>query len=784
MKKNNKIYYACCLMLIFILCFSNVVFADNSSLPQGIGVKSVLQEVKDDSKGVEYKEAQIEISGVKYDEHNGRNYYEYDDNGETKRQYIEGTIKCNGTETYLEAFCNPDYPDVCYVIIPNPPEGEVTEEYIKSCVFGLNGGPEIDLANQDFEVPDAILPVERESFLDAVSTKIRDELIKLVEDIFNGIMLPLGDGVLFMLYKAVGEPVTIDSIIFNDIEKVDVNYWEKASPSSVKEIMSKVISYWYSIFRKVACVVYLITLAAIGVTIMFNSTADKKARYKDALVSWVVGVAILFLFPYVMKYMVELNNAVVGLLRGNFANSNTVNTSDAIANIKGVSLIDGFKYFGKDGFVELMLGDGCVENGKVNSDLIGDSMMKTRAIAQNTHQFVITIIYLILIGETIVLLFMYYKRAFMVAFLITIFPIVVMSYAIDKLGDRKAQSFGIWFKEFTVNVIVQMFHAVIYVLIVNTTIELYSTKGGSDWLLMILSVLFLFEGEKILRNIFSIKSSAGTIGDLAATGIAVTAVAKKAQDMIKGSGKGAIDPSKDDADAQKAIESRNSNSSNLAAENAKTEMATPSTGIGLAASTEQTASGESGSSAETANVPTSSYNEQNARDTVANRILDMKKKKGMLSRGTTTVGRVLGATMGATYGLSKGQGLATAFAEGTKGKSIGGLATQPLSAIASKIDNRINGGKVAEDIANGKYDQELRLNEAARLSVSEIEAAKAEAHKKELPEEDIIAQYGSKKQEVMREALARYAKKSANGSEYRAQLQYQKYMDKHRVDKK
>lgn len=778
MKKSNKIYYVYCLMLIFILCFSNVVFADNTSLPQDITVKSVLQEVKDDKNGTTYKEAQIEFSGVKYDEYNGRNYYEYDDNGETKRQYIEGTIKYDGGETKIEAFCNPDEPSVCYVIIPNPSGGNPDEDYVKSCVFELTDGPKIDLANQDFEEPDTITLEKRQSFLDSVGSKIRDELVKFVEDIFNGIMLSFGDGVLYMLYAAVGEPVTIDSIIFNDIEKVDVNYWEKASPSSVKEIMGNVVSYWYSIFRKIACVVYLITLAAIGVTIMFNSTADKKAKYKDALVSWVVGVAILFLFPYVMKYMVELNNAVVGLLRENFSVSTSVNTSDASKNIKDIGFFEAFGYFGKDGFVELMVGDGYKENGKINPDLIGDSMMKTRAIAQNTHQFIITIIYIILIGETIVLLFMYYKRAFMVAFLITIFPIVAMSYAIDKLGDRKAQSFGIWFKEFTVNVIVQMFHAVIYVLIVNTTIKLYASTGGSDWLIMILSVLFLFEGEKILRNIFSIKSSAGTIGDLAATGIAVSSVAKKAQGMFKSGGKDTVNLSKDDVDAQKAIEGRN-NTSNLAAENAKGEMAKPSAGMGLADTPEQTTD-----TVEATKAATPSYNPQNARDVVADKILNNKKKKGMFSKGTTTVGRVLGSTLGATYGLSKGQGVANAFTEGTKGKYMGELASKPISALANKLDNRISGNKFAGDIANGKYDKDFNLEEAARLSVSEIEAAKAEAHKNEIPEEDVIAQYGSKKQEIMREALSHYAKKAATGSEYRARFEYEKYMDEHRVDKK
>ena len=63
------------------------------------------------------------------------------------------------------------------------------------------------------------------------------------------------------------------------------------------------------------------------------------------------------------------------------------------------------------------------------------------------------------------------ERVFVVAILICIFPLIVAMYAIDKMGDGRAQSLQNWFKEFFANVAIQFFHALIYVLVINIGIE-------------------------------------------------------------------------------------------------------------------------------------------------------------------------------------------------------------------------------------------------------------------------------------------------------------------------
>ena len=409
--------------------------------------------------------------------------------------------------------------------------------------------------------------------------------------------------------------------------------------------------------------------------------------------------------------------------------------------------------------------------------------MKTRVLSQKLNKIILTVVYFILIGQTYVLLFAYYKRAFMIAFLITIFPLVAMSYAIDKLGDKKAQSFGIWFKEYTVNVIVQMFHAAVYYLIVNVSVNTFMESNGANWLFMILSVLFLFEGEKILRNIFNVKSSAGTMGDLATTGIAVMGVASQTAKMFGGKKAGGNHMSEDDTQAEKGIDERMSTNSgdNLAAQNARAAV---NAGGGASGSTSgtntTTTTASTTSSSSTQGVSAS----QAARDKIAKEIFSRKKTAGIFSKGATGIGKVVGGAMGATYGLATGKGIGGAMEGATKGSVVGQAAMTPLSTFANKIDDRISGNRVAASVQNGAMDE--YVEQYGALTSAEAAMARAEAYARasegeEISDEEVIEKYGTKKQEIMREALDVYAKELAKHGSSRAKLSFEEYLDTHHL---
>lgn len=168
--------------------------------------------------------------------------------------------------------------------------------------------------------------------------------------------------------------------------------------------------------------------------------------------------------------------------------------------------------------------------GSSSTDLM--STMRTKA--GETGRVIYAVIWLVLMFQMITLLAMYYKRIIMVAILLMIFPIVMITYAIDKIGDGTAQTFETWMKEFTINIIVQIAHAVIYVVLIQTGLDVYEANPD-NWIFLFMAVLFLFPGERLLRTLFGMNGS--TIGSLKANVAGGIAAAGMAWGATKGAAK-------------------------------------------------------------------------------------------------------------------------------------------------------------------------------------------------------------------------------------------------------
>jgi len=161
------------------------------------------------------------------------------------------------------------------------------------------------------------------------------------------------------------------------------------------------------------------------------------------------------------------------------------------------------------------------ENGYVNSAvkyeidtldamyaaLNTDPMATLKELAKTEHKIVYAVAWTILLFQTFALLFMYYRRLFVIIILVCIFPIVVSMYVIDKMGDGHAQSLQNWFREFFANVVIQFFHACIYVFLINIGIEICKEDPSRNWLFLIMCISFLFPAEKLLRSLVGLQSS-------------------------------------------------------------------------------------------------------------------------------------------------------------------------------------------------------------------------------------------------------------------------------------
>lgn len=99
---------------------------------------------------------------------------------------------------------------------------------------------------------------------------------------------------------------------------LDVNFFADRPIESEtivsSEILAPIIGNVYKALRNLAMVLMLLVLLYIGIKIMISSVAAQQAKYKQLLVDWLVGFALLFVMHYIMSGIVYLNSMVVKML--------------------------------------------------------------------------------------------------------------------------------------------------------------------------------------------------------------------------------------------------------------------------------------------------------------------------------------------------------------------------------------------------------------------------------------------------------------------------------------
>jgi hypothetical protein len=146
-------------------------------------------------------------------------------------------------------------------------------------------------------------------------TTVFDAIEALIAVFINAI----AGGINLLISVGMGKIVTIDNIIFNEFDQTRLDFFvnnanQPVIRSGLVESLVNVINKWYGHFRDIASVCYLVILLYIGIVILLGSTGKKVSAYKELLMSWVVGVAILFMFPFVMKYAIIINNSLVKMV--------------------------------------------------------------------------------------------------------------------------------------------------------------------------------------------------------------------------------------------------------------------------------------------------------------------------------------------------------------------------------------------------------------------------------------------------------------------------------------
>lgn len=125
-----------------------------------------------------------------------------------------------------------------------------------------------------------------------------------------------------------------------------------------------------------------------------------------------------------------------------------------------------------------------------------------------------TFLYVLITIETVVFLYKYLKRVMWLAFLTMISPLIAVMYAVDKIGDSKAQTFNMWFKEYLFNTLIQPLHLLLYTIFIGAGTELMS----SNVIYGVVAYGFMIPAEKFFKKMFGFDkaSTPGGLGSPAA----------------------------------------------------------------------------------------------------------------------------------------------------------------------------------------------------------------------------------------------------------------------------
>lgn len=323
---------------------------------------------------------------------------------------------------------------------------------------------------------------------------------------------------------------TIDGSIFNTQNYFRLSFFEKNATGLAGQIQGPV-SAIYNALRYLVTVIYIIVLVYLAIRMMLSSIGRQKAHYKELFKHWLVGLLLLFSFHWIMAFIIWISNTFVQIL-GNLTSEILV--SEVVPNFSTL------RAYPITTFVLSRISAISSANAMIYQRLGPLAILLP------------TILNLVFIGFTLSITMIYLKRLFTVSVLILTFPLVALSYVFDKIGDRKAQTLGIWLKEFVVNVAIQPLHALILVLIAI----LYNT-GSADTqigavvgtglfgksligaVMSLLTLRLLSIGEEYLKKIFQINSTMGPgaqgiSGSIARAGMAIKGTKELAGSIGKG----------------------------------------------------------------------------------------------------------------------------------------------------------------------------------------------------------------------------------------------------------
>ncbi len=371
---------------------------------------------------------------------------------------------------------------------------------------------------------------------------------ELFFSIFDGVMQKLNNvfmgyssnGVLYLSPENIikGKFILMEPNIFKGVDKTkyfdtDGNHGTggtySASIINAKTKLRETVLGWYYNIRNLSIVAMLSILVYVAIRMILSSVSSDKAKYKMMLKDWLVAICLIFVMHYIMTGVLGISEMITQSISGgsstNMAQKERREINNRLFNIK---------YEGED--------KSSQEISEELSDLWG-------------HLF----IYGAILTFTLIFTVKYLIRAITITFLILLAPISCITYPIDKMGDGKSQAFDFWFKEFFMEIIIQPFHLLLYMVLIGAASEMADT----NIIYTIICFAVMLPAEKFIKQMFGINEKLGSpLADMASVA-AASGLAKKAAGMLgRGNNgkKGGNSSSSDNDDSENTLPPRQKSS--------------------------------------------------------------------------------------------------------------------------------------------------------------------------------------------------------------------------------
>ena len=263
---------------------------------------------------------------------------------------------------------------------------------------------------------------------------------------------------------------TIEELIFNKVPALNVNVFNNTDveASSITMNIRNSIATWYVTIRNISIVCLGFAIIYIGLKLAISTVASDKANYKKMLINWITAILIVYFIHIIVIFVLNINDALLKLF--------------------------------------------------YSEDLSSVSIYETIRTRVNDLRFITwlpaLIIYSVLFIYSLMFLWIYIKRFFTILILIVLAPLVGVKYAIDSAGKgQKSKILSTWLYEFTMNVLLQSLHALIYTVLMGIAVDL-ATTSILGFIIALVFINFILKADKIFMNIFKFSRSK-LVGDVA-----------------------------------------------------------------------------------------------------------------------------------------------------------------------------------------------------------------------------------------------------------------------------